>query len=96
MALNRNILLIYPPHKEECKTPEVPPLGLAYMASFIKKQTDNRYKISLWDLNRERIDKDEFKRRLLNLKDKPEQSDGEPGAVHHPGILLPGTDAVSR
>jgi sugar (pentulose or hexulose) kinase len=24
------------------------------------------------------------------------QSDGEPGAVHHPGILLPGTDAVSR
>ena len=24
------------------------------------------------------------------------ESDGELGAVHHPGILLPGTDAVSR
>jgi len=24
------------------------------------------------------------------------QRDGEPGAVHHPGILLPGADAVSR
>jgi len=72
MVFNRNILLIYPPDKEECTTPEVPPLGLAHLASYIRNHTNGKYKVSIWDLNLNRLAKEQFKERLLKLEEQPD------------------------
>lgn len=67
-----HVLLIYPPDREEESSPGFPPLGLAYMASFIRSQLGNNCKISLWDLNLHRISKEQFREKLLRLEEKPD------------------------
>jgi radical SAM superfamily enzyme YgiQ (UPF0313 family) len=64
-----NLLLIYPPYGEGDTLPDVPPLGLAYLASFARSRLD--INVTVWDLNLNRINKDEFRNNLLKLKDKP-------------------------
>jgi len=72
MVFNRHILLIYPSDREGYSTPEVPPLGLAHLASYIKNNIKNEYKVNLWDLNLDRISFEQFKERLLKLEEKPD------------------------
>jgi len=64
------VLLIYPPDRQEDQSPETPPLGLAHLASFIRSQLD--CKVSIWDLNLNRISQDQFRENLLKLEDKPD------------------------
>lgn len=53
-------------------TPETPPIGLAYLASFVKSQTQGSCKVSIFDLNINRITKEEFRESLLKLDEKPD------------------------
>jgi len=70
--MKQNILLIYPPHREQVTASEVPPLGLAYLASFIRGQMKENCKVSIWDLNLHRVTQEEFRKKLLSLDEKPE------------------------
>jgi len=70
--MNKHILLIYPPDREEVTTPEFPPLGLAYIASTIRREMGNAYKVTLWDLNLKRVTKERFKKMLLDLETEPD------------------------
>jgi len=70
--MNHHILLIHPPDREEVTFPEIPTLGLAYMSSFIRSQLGNNCEISLWDLNLHRVSKEQFRRKLLELEEKPD------------------------
>ena len=70
--MGSHVLLIYPPDREEFITPETPPLGLAYLASFVKSQAEGSCKVSILDLNINRITKEEFREGLLKLDEKPD------------------------
>lgn len=67
-----NILLIYPPHREKLSASEVPPLGMAYLASFLRSRMKEDCRITIWDLNVNRIDREEFRERLRSLREKPD------------------------
>jgi len=79
--MNHHILLIYPPDREEVISPEIPPLGLAYISSFIRGQLGNNCKISLWDLNLHRISEEQFREKPLKLEEKPDIIIGIGGIV---------------
>ena len=68
----KNILLIYPPDRESVTTPDSPPLGLAYLASFIRSRLEGNCKIRIWDLNLNRINREEFRDSLLKFDEKPD------------------------
>jgi anaerobic magnesium-protoporphyrin IX monomethyl ester cyclase len=70
--MSSHILFIYPPEREENLYPDIPPLGLVYMSSFIRRQLRNKYKITLWDLNLHRITREQFEEKLQKLEDKPD------------------------
>ena len=70
--MGSHVLLIYPPDREEFITPETPPLGLAYLASFVKSQMEGGTKVSILDLNLHRMNKEQFRESLLKLDEKPD------------------------
>ncbi|HDY90206.1 MAG TPA: radical SAM protein [bacterium] len=67
------VLLIYPPvNSEKFIASTTPPLGLAYLASFVRSQMPGDCKVLIWDLNLHIISKEQFKEKLLKLDEKPE------------------------
>lgn len=68
----KNILFIYPPQGETLENISSPPLGLAYLASFIRRQLEGNCNVRIWDLNLNRINKEQFRENLLRLDEKPD------------------------
>ncbi|HCD37840.1 MAG TPA: hypothetical protein DEQ77_03790 [Candidatus Omnitrophica bacterium] len=72
MSKSCNVLLIYPPHRDKVSASEVPPLGMAYLASFVRKQMGDACILSIWDLNINRISQQQFKEQLRSFDKKPD------------------------
>lgn len=69
--MRQNILLIYPPDREGVAIPDVPPLGLAYLASFARSRLGKDYPITLLDLNLIRPDEQRLRQILMALEARP-------------------------
>lgn len=72
MSKGCNVILIYPPHRDKISASEVPPLGMAYLASFVRKQMGDACTVSILDININRINQQQFKEQLLLLDKKPD------------------------